>query len=72
MMFIPSLVENRFILGGFRVISFVLNSSSLVNMPKIDVSMLVLDYTNREALAKIFPCLVCICQNKLSKGASSV
>ena len=71
MMFIPSLVENRFILGGFRVISFVLNSSSLVNMPKY-VSMPVLDYTNREALAKFFPCLVCICQNKLSKGASSV
>ena len=57
---------------GFRVISFVLDSSSLVNVPRIDVSMLVLDYTNREALAKIIACLVCICQNKLSKGASYV
>ena len=49
----------------FRVIAFFLNSSSLVNVPRIDVSMLVLEYTNKEALEKFFPCLVCICQNKL-------
>ena len=72
MMFIPSLVENRFILVDFRVISSFLSSSSLVNVPRIDVSLLVLDYTNKEALANFFPCLVCVCQNKLNKGASYV